>query len=149
MSLKSRLQSDMQHAMRAGHKERLSVLRLALAAVQQREVDSRETLDDTEVLAVLGKMIKQGRDAAGQFAAAGRDDLATKEAVEIGYLEQYLPQQLSEPELTALIAASIAAKGASSIRDMGKVMGAIKTEAGGRADMSVVSALVRAALEGA
>lgn len=147
MSLKARLQSDMKQALRAGDSARLGVLRLALAAVKQREVDSREELDDAGIEAVIGKMIKQGRDAARQFEEADRADLADKEKSEIGYLEQYLPEQLSEKELTALIAETIAATGASSVRDMGKVMGAIKAKAAGRADMSVVSSLVKAALE--
>ncbi len=133
----------MQSALRAGDKARLSILRMALAAVTQREVDTRETLDDAAVLAVLEKMIKQGRDALTQYRDAGREDLAAKEASEIELLRTYLPEPLSDGELESLIADVIDTKGASGLKDMGKVMGGIKVRAAGRVDMGTASQQVR------
>jgi uncharacterized protein len=146
MSLKERLQSDCNAALRAGDKPRLAALRLALAAVKQQEVDTRTTLDDTSVQAVISKMIKQGRDAAQQFAAAGREDLATKESGEVAVFETYLPTQLDAHELRALVDQAIAQTGADSAKDIGKVMGVVKREAAGRCDLAAASALVREAL---
>ena len=146
MSVADTLTKDMQSALRAGDKLRLGILRLALAAIQQREVDSREKLSDDAVLRVIEKLIKQGRDAERQYADAGREQLAAKEAQEIEVLQTYLPAQLSSTELDTLVAEVIAATGATSIKDMGKIMGAIKSRAAGRADMSEVNTRVRAAL---
>ena len=146
MALKDRLQEDMQAAMKAGDKPRLSVLRMALAGVKQREVDTRRPLDDAGVTSVLERMIKQGRDSAGQYRDGGRNDLAEKEEFEIKVLQGYLPQQLSDAELEALIAEAIDAAKATSVKDLGKVMGVIKTRAAGRVDMSTVSSRVRTML---
>ncbi len=133
----------MKSAMKAGEKDRLKVVRLAIAAVKQVEVDTRKELDDTAVLGVIEKMVKQRRDSIEQFEKGGRDDLAAIEGAEIAVLETYLPEQLSDEELGALIDEVIAATGAESIRDMGKVMGAIKAKAAGRADMGTVGARVK------
>jgi hypothetical protein len=146
VSLTARLKEDTNAAMRAGDKARLSVLRFALAAIKQREVDSRTTLDDTQVVAVLEKLIKQGRESVAQYKSGGRDDLVAKESAEIATLEQYLPARLSDAELDALVAEVIRETAASGMKDMGKVMNAIKTKAAGRVDMSAVNARVRAAL---
>lgn len=143
MALRERITEDMKSAMRAGDKERLGTIRLALAAIKQREVDERITLDDTQVLGVLEKMIKQRREAITQFASGGRADLVTKETAEIGVLQGYLPAQMSAAEIDALITEAIAATGASSIKDMGKVMAAVKPKAQGRADMGAVSARIK------
>ena len=143
MALKERITEDMKTAMRAGDKERLATIRLALAAIKQREVDERITLDDTQVLAVLEKMIKQRREAITQFENGGRADLVAKESAEIAVLQGYLPAPLTEAELDALIGEAIAALGAASIRDMGKVMAAVKPKAQGRADMGAVSARIK------
>jgi len=143
MALKDRITEDMKSAMRAGEKDRLSSIRLALAAIKQREVDERISLDDTQVLAVLEKMIKQRREAIAQFQAGGRADLVAKETAEIGVLQGYLPAQMSEAEIDALITESIAATGATSIRDMGKVMAVVKPKAQGRADLGSVSARIK------
>jgi uncharacterized protein len=148
MALKERITEDMKSAMRAGEKDRLATIRLALAAIKQREVDERITLDDAQVLAVLEKMIKQRREAITQFQSGGRADLVAKETAEIGVLQAYLPAQLSEAELDALIAESIAAVGAASIKDMGKVMALVRPKAQGRADMGAVSARIRQRLSG-
>ncbi len=133
----------MKTAMKAGDKDRLKVVRLAIAAVKQVEVDTRKELDDAAVLGVVEKMVKQRRDSIEQFEKGGRDDLAAIESAEIAVLETYLPEQLGDDELTALIDEVIGATGAESIRDMGKVMGAIKSKAAGRADMGVVGAKVK------
>jgi len=133
----------MKSAMRAGDKDRLGTIRLALAAIKQREVDERITLDDPQVLAVLEKMIKQRREAITQFASGGRADLVSKETAEIGVLQAYLPAQMNPDEIDALIAEAIAATGASSIKDMGKVMAAVKPKAQGRADMGALSARIK------
>jgi uncharacterized protein len=129
--------------MRAGEKERLGTVRLALAAIRQREIDERITLDDGQVLAVLEKMIKQRKEAITQFQAGGRADLVAKEGAEISVLEAYLPARLSDAELDALIRGAIASTGATSAKDMGKVMALVKSQAQGRADMGVVSARVK------
>ena len=143
MALKDRLTEDMKTAMRAADKERLATVRLALAAIKQREVDERISLDDTQVLAVLEKMIKQRREAIAQFATGGRQDLVDKETAEITVLQQYLPAQMSEAEVDALIKEAIQATGAASMKDMGKVMAAVKAKAQGRTDMGALSARIK------
>jgi hypothetical protein len=143
MGLKDRITEDMKTAMKAADKERLATIRLALAAIKQREVDERITLDDAQVLAVLDKMIKQRREAITQFQAGGRADLVARETAEIGVLQGYLPAQLSEAELDELIAQSIAAAGATSVKDMGKVMALVRPRAQGRADLGAVSARIK------
>ena len=143
MALKERITEDMKTAMRAGEKERLATVRLLLAAIKQREVDERITLDDAQVLAVIDKMVKQRREAIAQFESGGRGDLVAKETAEIGVLQGYLPTQLTAAEIDALIAEAIAATGAASIKDMGKVMGFVKPKAQGRADMGAVSARIK------
>jgi hypothetical protein len=143
MALRDRITEDMKNAMRAGEKERLATIRLALAAIKQREVDERITLDDPQVLGVLEKMIKQRREAITQFASGGRADLVAKETAEIAVLQGYLPVQMSPAELDELITAAIATTGASSIKDMGKVMAAVRPKAQGRADMGAVSARIK------
>jgi uncharacterized protein YqeY len=148
MSLKQRLTDDMKAAMKGGEKERLGVIRLANAAIKQREVDERIELDDTQVLSVLEKMVKQRRDSITQFRAAGREDLASQEEFELGVLQGYLPEQLGKAELDAIVAKAIADAGATSPKDMGKVVGLVKPQVAGRADMGQVSALVRAKLGG-
>ncbi|MEW6646763.1 MAG: GatB/YqeY domain-containing protein [Pseudomonadota bacterium] len=145
-SLKQRIDSDMKDAMRAKDKERLGTVRLILAAIKQREVDERITLDDTQVLAVLEKMVKQRRDSISQFEAAGRTDLAGKEKAELDLIQTYMPAQLSEAEIDAIIEQAIAAAGATSAKDMGKVMGPLKAQLQGRADMGAVSARLKARL---
>jgi uncharacterized protein YqeY len=148
MSLKARLQQDMQAALRSGDKARLSVLRMALAAVKQREIDTRRPLDDTATQAVLERMIKQGRDSVSQYRAGSREDLAAKEQAEIAVLETYLPEPLSDAELEALISRAVEATGATSLKDIGRVMAQIKALAGGRVDMGEINARVRGALGG-
>jgi uncharacterized protein YqeY len=143
MALRDRITEDMKTAMRSGEKERLATIRLALAAVKQREVDERITLDDTQVLAVLEKMIKQRREAIVQFESGKRPDLVAKESAEIVVLQAYLPAQMSESELDTLIADAIKATGATSVKDMGKVMGFVKPKAQGKADMGAVSARIK------
>jgi len=146
MSLKNKITDDMKTAMKAGDKDRLKVVRMILAAVKQVEVDTRTELDDTAVLGVLEKMVKQRRDSVEQFRQGGRDDLADNELAEITVLETYLPEQLDEAEIDALIDAAIQSTGAGSMRDMGKVMGVIKSKAAGRADMGVIGGKVKARL---
>ncbi|HHW79037.1 MAG TPA: GatB/YqeY domain-containing protein [Xanthomonadaceae bacterium] len=148
MSLKDRIQDDMKTAMRAKDKERLGAIRLILAAVKQREVDERIELNDSQVLGVLEKMIKQRRESLAQYQSAGRDDLAAREAFEIELIQSYLPAPLGEAEIDALIANAIAVTGAQSVRDMGKVMALIKEQAQGRADMAAVGARVKARFGG-
>jgi uncharacterized protein YqeY len=148
MSLKERITDDMKAAMRSGEKERLGVIRMITAAIKQREVDERITLDDTQVLSVLEKMLKQRKESLVQFQAGNRQDLVDKEAAEITLLQGYLPSQLSDSEIDALINDAIAATGAASIKDMGKVMGLIKGKAQGRADMAAVGAKIKAKLGG-
>ena len=146
MSLKERITEDMKAAMRSGEKERLGAIRMITAAIKQREVDERITLDDAQVTSVLEKMIKQRKESLVQFQSGGRQDLADKESAEIALLQTYLPAQLSEAELDALIQEAITATGASSVKDMGKVMGIIKNKAAGRADMGAVGAKIKAKL---
>lgn len=148
MSLKQRLTDDMKAAMKGGDKERLAVIRLVNAAIKQREVDERIQLDDTQVLSVLEKMIKQRRDSVSQYEAANREDLAAIERFEISVIQDYMPQALSEAEIDALIEAAIAETGAASGRDMGKVVGVLKHKVAGRADMGAVSARIKARLGG-
>ena len=146
MTLKERISEDMKTAMRSGEKDRLAVIRLMQAAIKQREVDERITLDDAQVTAVLEKMIKQRRESVVAFEKGGRADLVAKENAEIAVLQPYLPAQLSETELDALIAEAIQSTGAASIKDMGKVMGIVKSKAAGKADMGAVGARIKAKL---
>lgn len=146
--LKQRLTADMKTAMRDKDKQRLGVVRLALAAIKQREVDERIELDDAQVLAVLDKMIKQRRDSVRQYEDAGRRELADQESYEISILQTYMPAALSEAELDGLIAEAVATSGAASMQDMGKVMGLLKPKVQGRADMAAVSAKIKARLAG-
>ncbi len=146
MSLKDRINDDMKSAMRSKDAPRLSALRLLLAAVKQREVDERIALGDAEVVAVIEKMLKQRRDSIAQYEQAGRQDLADVEKFEVGVLQGYMPQQMSEAEIEAAVADAVAKTGASGPQDMGKVMGALKPALVGRADMGQVSALVKARL---
>jgi uncharacterized protein YqeY len=148
MSLKERITDDMKAAMRSGEKERLGVIRMITSAIKQREVDERISLDDSQVLVVLEKMIKQRKESLLQFQAGNRQDLADKETAEITLLQTYMPSQLSAAEIDTLIADAIAATGAASIKDMGKVMGIIKGKAQGRADMAMVGAKIKAKLGG-
>jgi len=143
MSLKTQLSDDMKTAMKAGEKPRLAVIRLALAAIKQREVDERIVLDDPQILAVLDKMIKQRRDSVQQYQAGNRQDLADQETFEINLLQTYLPQPLTNDEINALIAEAITTSGATSSRDMGKIMTLLKPQLQGRADMTAVSNLVK------
>ncbi len=142
-ALKQRINDDVKTAMRSKDKERLGVLRLITAAFKQKEVDERIELDDTMVLAIMDKMTKQIRDSIQQFEQAGRDDLAQKEAFELGIIQEYLPAQLTEDEIKQIITESIEATGAESAKDMGKVMGVLKPRLQGRADMGKVSGLVK------
>jgi uncharacterized protein YqeY len=146
MSLQDTITEDMKSAMKAGDKDRLKIVRLIRAAIKQVEVDTRKELDDAAVLGVLDKMVKQRRDSVEQFTNGGRDDLAAIEQAEIEVLESYLPAKMDDAELDALIDEVIATTGAESIRDMGKVMGAIKARAAGRADMGAVGSRVKARL---
>ena len=148
MTLKERLTEDMKSAMKGAEKQRLSTIRMAQAAIKQREVDERITLDDAQVLAVLEKMIKQRKESIVQFEQGGRADLAAQERAEIELLQTYMPAQLSPAELDTLIRDAIAASGAVSVKEMGKVMGIVKSKAAGRADMGAVSARIKAALGG-
>ncbi len=134
--------------MRSGEKERLGIIRMVTAAIKQREVDERITLDDVQVTSVLEKMIKQRKESLVQFEAGNRPDLVAKETAEITLLQGYLPEQLSAAELDALIVEAIAASGAAGIKDMGKVMAVIKGKAQGRADMGAVGAKIKAKLSG-
>jgi len=143
MTLKAQISEDMKSTMKAGDKDRLKVLRLMLAAIQQIEVDKRIELDDSAVLSVLDKMVKQRRDSISQFKNGGREDLADIELAEIAVLKTYLPEQLGEAELDIIIDEAIKDSGAESIRDMGNVMGQVKAKAAGRADMGAVSAKVK------
>jgi hypothetical protein len=145
-TLKERITEDMKTAMRAAEKERLGTIRMLQAAIKQREVDERITLDDAQVLAVIEKMVKQRKESIVQFEQGGRADLAAKERAEIELLVAYLPAQLSDAEVDALIREAIASTGAASIKDMGKVMGVVKARAAGRAAMGAVSARIKAAL---
>lgn len=147
MPLKDRITEDMKTAMRAGEKERLATIRLILSAIKQREVDERITLDDSQVLAAVEKMVKQRKEAITQFEAGGRADLVAKETAEIAILQTYLPAQMSDADIDGLIAEAIASAGATSIKDMGKVMAAVKAKAQGRADMGAVSARIKQKLQ--
>jgi len=148
MTLKERITEDMKTAMRSGEKDRLAVIRLLQAAIKQREVDERITLDDAQITSVLEKMIKQRKESIVAFEKGARADLVAKETAEIVILQPYLPAQLGEAELDALIAEAIAATGAASIKDMGKVMGIVKAKAAGKADMGAVGARIKAKLGG-
>jgi uncharacterized protein YqeY len=143
MSLKDQIQENVKDAMRARNKESLSVLRLITAAIKQREVDERIVLDDEQVLVVLDKMVKQRRESLEQFEKAGREDLAAQERFELQLIQGFLPEPLGEAELNNLIKAAITASGASSIRDMGTVMNALRPSVQGRADMKLVSQAVK------
>jgi hypothetical protein len=147
MSLVDQLKDQMKDAMRAKDKVRLGTIRMALAAVKQIEVDTRESLNDDQAIAVLTKMVKQRRDSIAQYEAAGRDELAAAEASEIQVLETFLPKPLSQEEIAALVDATIQEIGASSMADMGKVMGALKPKVQGRADMAAIGAMIRAKLQ--
>ncbi len=146
MSLKARITADMKSAMKAGEKDRLRTVRLILADIQRSEVDRREELDDTAVLGVIEKAVKQRRDSIEQFLQGGRKDLSAIEEAELEIIQTYLPEQLGEDELATLIDEVIEATGAENIRDMGKVMAAIKAKAAGKADMGTVGAMVKARL---
>lgn len=146
MTRKARLTDDMKAAMRARETARLGTIRLLLAAVKQREVDERVELDDTQVVQVVEKLIKQRRDSIEQYRGAGRDDLAEQEAAELAVLQGYMPEQLSEQEIAEAVRAAVAETGAAGPQDMGKLMGVLKPRLAGRADMSAVSAQVKAAL---
>lgn len=146
MSLKTKITDDMKAAMRAGEKDRLGVIRLILAALKQREVDERIELDDAQILAILEKMLKQRRDSIEQFSAANRGDLAAVERAEVEIIQTYLPAQLSAGELDAIVAKAIADSGATSAREMGKVIGLVKPQVTGRADMGQVSEMIKGKL---
>jgi len=146
--LKDRIQDDMKSAMKAHDKARLGTIRLILAAIKQREVDERIELDDSQVLAVLDKMVKQRRDSIAQYQQAGRQELADQEQAEIEVIQEYLPAALTDEEITALIDEAIATTGASSMKEMGKVMGLLRPKLQGRADMGAVSARIKQRLSG-
>ena len=146
MSLKTQINEDMKAAMRAKETQRLSAIRLLLAAIKQREVDERKELDDQQIIGVIEKMIKQRRESIAQYEKASRADLAEVENFELGVLQAYMPQQLSEAEIETAVAAAVTESGAQSMRDMGKVMAILKSKLAGRADMGAVSALVKARL---
>ena len=146
MDLKLRLQNDIKTAMRGGDKLGLITLRMLSAAIKQREIDERIVLDDAQVLAIVEKLIKQRREAATQYEAGNRPDLADKELAEIVLLQAYLPEPLTEAELDALIEGTLAETGAASIKDMGRIMAALKPAIQGRADMAIVSARVKGRL---
>ena len=148
MSLKAKITEDMKAAMKAREAERLSAIRLMLAAIKQIEVDERKDLSDPEVISVIERMIKQRRDSIAQFQAAGRKDLVDRETFELGLLSSYLPKQLSDDEIASEITAVLAQTGAQGPSSMGKVMGLLKGKLAGRADMAKVSALVKAKLAG-
>ena len=144
--LKQRIMNDMKSCMREGDKPTLGTIRLILSAIKQQEVDSRKDLEDGDILAILDKMAKQRRESIEQFEKAGRDDLASKEQDELKVIQTYLPEQLSDDEITSMIDEAIQTTGAESMRDMGKIMGIIKPKMQGRADMSAVSALIKSRL---
>jgi uncharacterized protein YqeY len=149
MSLKDQITDDMKAAMRAKESERLATIRLLIAEIKRKEVDERIELTDTQVLAVVEKMIKQRKDSITQFENGGRQDLADKEKAELTVLSAYMPAGLSDEEIAAEVAAAVAASGAAGPQDMGKVMGILKPKLAGRADMTAVSAQVKKALAGA
>lgn len=146
MSLRERITEDMKTAMRAKDTPRLAAIRLLQAAIKQREVDERIELDDAQVVAVIEKMLKQRRDSISQYEAAQRNDLADVEKFEVSVLQAYMPQALSDGEVEQMVADAIAASGAAGVKDMGKVMAAVKPQVAGRADMGKVSALIKAKL---
>ena len=146
MSIKDTLQQDVKDAMRSGDKRRLGVIRLVMAAIKQREVDERIELDDTQVTAVLDKMSKQRRESIEQYSKAGRDDLVDQESYELDLLKAYLPEQLDDAEIDAMIDEALQSTGASSIKDMGKVMGLVRPQIIGRADMGEVSGRIKSLL---
>jgi uncharacterized protein YqeY len=146
MSLKEQITEDMKNAMRAKDTGRLGTIRLLLAAMKQKEVDERVELDDAAVIAIVEKLIKQRKDSISQFQAAGRDDLVAIENAELVVLQAYMPAQMSEAEVAAVVAEAVAQVGATGPQDMGKVMGIVKPKLAGKADMGVVSAQVKAAL---
>jgi len=146
MSLKARITEDMKAAMKAKEAQRLSAIRLLLAAIKQREVDERKDLSDTEIASVIEKMIKQRRDSISQFEAAKRQDLVAGETFELNLLSGYLPKQLTDAEIAAEVSAAMAQTGAKGVADMGKVMGVLKAKLAGRADLAKVSAMVKAKL---
>jgi uncharacterized protein YqeY len=146
MSLKDQITEDMKNAMRAKDTARLGTIRLLLAAMKQREVDERIELDDGAVVAIIEKLIKQRKDSISQFQAAKRDDLVAIENAELIVLQAYMPEQMSEAEVAAVVAKAVAEVGATGPQDMGKVMGLVKSQLAGKADMGVVSAQVKAAL---
>jgi uncharacterized protein YqeY len=148
MSLKARITEDMKAAMRSGEKDRLSCIRMLQAGIKQREVDERIELDDTQVLAVIDKMIKQRKESIAQFQAGNRADLVAKESADIEVLSGYLPAQLGAAELDAMVKDAIAATGAASMKDIGKVMGILKPKVQGRTDMGALSARIKSALGG-
>ena len=148
MSLKSKITEDMKSAMKAKEAQRLSAIRLLLAAIKQREVDERKDLSDGEIASVIEKMIKQRRDSIAQFQAANRKDLVDVETFELNLLSGYLPKQMSDAEVADEVSAAIAQAGAKGVADMGKVMGVLKSKLAGRADLGKVSALVKAKLAG-
>lgn len=146
MSLKQRISDDMKSAMKARESDKLAAIRLLLAAIKQKEVDERVELDDAGVVAVIDKMLKQRRDSVSQYEAAQRQDLADKEKFEMDVLMAYMPQQLSAGEIDALVAKAVADSGAAGMQDMGKVMGLLRPQLAGRADMAQVSASIKAKL---
>lgn len=148
MSLKARINDDMKAAMRGGEKLRLGTIRMLMAAIKQREVDDRREMADGDVLQIVEKLIKQRREAAAQFASAGRSELEARETEEAAILAAYLPAALSDAEVHALVEEAVASTGAAGVRDMGKVMNALRPKLQGRADMSQVSGLVKARLGG-
>ncbi len=148
MSLKARITEDMKAAMRAGEKDRLSCIRMLQAVIKQRDVDERVQLDDAQVLAVIDKMIKQRKESIAQFEAGNRADLVAKESAEIAVLSTYLPAQLGDAELETLIREAVASAGASSMKDMGKVMAVLKPKVQGRTDMGALSGRIKSALGG-
>ncbi len=148
MSLKDQITQDMKDSMKSGDKARLGVIRLILSAIKQREVDERIVLDDAQVLAALEKMLKQRRESVAQFTQGKRQDLADKEEAEIKVIQAYMPAQLSDAELEQLVAAAVAESGAASVKEMGKVMAILKPKVAGKADMSAVSAKIKAKLGG-
>jgi len=146
MTLKARITDDMKIAMKAREADRLATIRLLLAAMKQKEVDERVELSDTDIIAVIDKMLKQRRDSVSQYDAANRQDLADRERAEMAVLSGYLPQALTDAEIDALIDAAVVSTGAAGMQDMGKVMGVLKGQMAGRADMAAVSARIKARL---
>ena len=146
MTLIAKIQEDVKAAMRSKAKQRLQTLRLITAAIKQIEVDQRIELDDVGLLSVLEKMLKQRKDSIEQFDKAGRDDLSDKEKAEVLIIQEYMPEQMSEDEVAAIVDAAVASTGAESMKDMGKVMGQVKPQVAGKADMGLVSQLVKAKL---